>query len=46
MMHARLPTLQHPIIGFIKNLAKLETTTQNNNIIIMVGMVGLERPHW
>jgi hypothetical protein len=46
MVHARLPTLQHPIIGFTKNLAKLGTTIQNNNIIIVVGMVGLERPHW
>lgn len=46
MVHARLPTLQYPIIGFTKNLAKLETTIQNNNIIIVIGMVGLERSHW
>jgi hypothetical protein len=46
MVHARLPTLQHPTIGFTKNLAKLQTTIQNNNIIIVVGMVGLERLHW
>jgi uridine kinase len=46
MVHAKLPTLQHPIIEFTKNLAKLDITIQNNNIIIVVGMVGLERPHW